>query len=122
MKSILFIISFLFGIGCFSQQQLPDSLNTANKRANILTKRMVSELNLTDYQLPKVDSLNLVYAIKMDVKVIKTSKSNWSKYWKTQQIMNEKEVFLRRILNKEQLKKYKKMRSKAMNSILRNAF
>jgi hypothetical protein len=95
MKSILIIISFLFGMGCFSQQQLPDSLNTAKKRADLLTKRMVSELNLTNYQLPKVDSLNLVYAKKMDDEVIHTSKNNWSKYWKTQSIMNEKEVFLR---------------------------
>lgn len=122
MKSTLFIISLFIGLFCFSQQPIPDSLNTAIKRSNILTKRMLSELKLTDYQLPKVDSLNLVYARKMDVKVIKTSKSNWSKYWKTQSIMNEKDIFLRRILTTEQMKIYKKMRSKAMNSILRNAF
>lgn len=122
MKKALLLISLFFGIICFSQEQIPDSLNTAQKRSEILTKRMTVELDLTKIQIPIVDSLNLVYAQKMDEEVVKTSKSKWSKYWKTQSIMDEKEVFLKEILSKEQLKIYKKMRSKAMNNIIRNAF
>jgi hypothetical protein len=122
MKHLLLLISLFTGLVCFSQQQVPDSLNTAKKRSDLLTKRMITELKLTEKQIPKVDSLNFVYANRVEVDVIKSDKSNWSKYWKIQSIMNEKESFLRRIITASQLKIYKKMRSKAMNTIIRNAF
>ncbi len=122
MKFLLVLISFFITIFCYSQKQIPDSLNTAKKRADLLTKRMIAELKLTKKQIPKVDSLNFIYANRVETEVIRSHKSNWSKYWKIQSIMNEKEVFLRRIISTSQLKIYKKMRSKAMNTIIKNAF
>lgn len=122
MKIKIVLIIVLLSFSTLSQTKLPDSLNTPKKRAKILSTRMQKELHLTKNQFKKVDSLNIVYAVKMEKEVIKSGRSDWGKYWKTQSIMNEKEIFLRRILNKEQLKKYKKMRSKAMSNIIRNAF
>ncbi len=119
--NLVLVIGFL-SIYTMAQTKLPDSLNTPKKRTKILSTRMQKELHFTKNQFKKVNSLNIVYAIIMEKEVIKSGRSNWGKYWKTQSIINEKEIFLRRILDNEQLKKYKKMRSKAMNNIIRNAF
>ena len=121
MKYIL-ITLFLITGNLYAQKKLPDSLNTPIKRTKILTKQMYKRLNLNKVQLKKVDSLNYVYAVIMEKDVIRKGTSNWSKYWKTQSIMNEKEFFLRRILTSKQLKEYRKMRSEVMNRILRNNF
>ena len=121
LKNVLFALSIFCTTQVFSQQ-VPDSLSTPRKRATILTTQMTSQLKLSHYQIPKVDSLNLVYAEIIEVNVIKSDRNKLSKYFEMQRIMDKKDVVLETYLNKAQFEAYKKMRSKAMNNIVKNAF
>ncbi|MEM5564170.1 hypothetical protein WNY78_03600 [Psychroserpens sp. AS72] len=101
-------------------QQIPDSLNTPLKRATLQTKEMSKKLNLTKTQIPTIDSLNLIYAEKVEKEVITSDRSKLAKYFKMKGLLNEKEMFLKQILTQAQFKIYEKMRSKAMRNIYKN--
>jgi hypothetical protein len=121
IKTVL-IFSLIITFNITKAQQLPDSLNTAKKRASILTKKMVLKLNLSKNQLVKVDSINLVYANIIEIEVIKSSKNKLSKYFKMNQILKQKDAYLINILNKHQFKIYEVMRDTALKNIRKNAF
>lgn len=121
LKNIVFVLSIACYLHGYSQQ-IPDSLNTAQKRAAILTFQMTEQLQLSSNQLLKIDSLNLVYAKKIEKHVIKSNKNRFGKYFKMKKILNEKDDYLIYILNKQQFKIYESMRDKALENIRKNAF
>lgn len=120
-KMNLLLLSLVLTTLVYSQQ-IPDSLNTPLKRATLQTKEMSLKLNLTDNQTPTIDSLNLVYANKVEKEIISSDRSKTSKYFKLKDLINEKETLLKQILSQNQYKIYEKMRSKAMSNIYKNVF
>ncbi len=121
LKNIVFVLSIAYYFQGYSQQ-IPDSLNTAQKRAAILTFQMTEQLQLSSNQLFKIDSLNLVYAKKIEEDVIKSDKNRFSKYFMMKKILNEKDDYLIFILSKQQFKIYESMRDEALKNIRKNAF
>ncbi|WP_456437024.1 hypothetical protein [Psychroserpens sp.] len=121
IKRNLLLFSIVFTTLTYGQQ-IPDSLNTPLKRATLQNKEMIKKLNLTEIQIPKIDSLNLVYAKKIEREIISSNKSKLVKYFKMKRLINEKGKLLKQILTQTQFKIYEKMRSKAMSNIYKNAF
>ncbi|WCO02793.1 hypothetical protein [Psychroserpens ponticola] len=121
IKRNLLLLSLVLTTLVYSQQ-IPDSLNTPLKRATLQTKEMSQKLNLTDIQIPVIDSLNLVYANEVEKEIISSNKSKISKYFKMKDLLNKKEAVLKQILTQVQFKIYEEMRSKAMNNVYKNAF
>ncbi len=87
---------------------------TPRERAAELDQQMKEGLKLTDEQMPKVQDINLRYAIRTENEVAKAPISNWSKYRKINAIQTDKDKALKRVLTAEQFKKYAKKRDELM--------
>jgi hypothetical protein len=120
-KMKLLLLSIIFTTVVYGQE-IPECLYTPLKRAKLQTKKMSKKLDLTKSQIYVIDSLNLVYAKKVEREIISSDKSKLTKYFRMKRLINEKDKLLKQILTQSQFKIYEKMRSKAMRNIYKNAF
>ncbi|QGY44628.1 hypothetical protein GM418_13430 [Maribellus comscasis] len=104
------IIAFFISIvtlGAFAQN--PNSDKTPEERASFQTEWMTENLTLFEEQVPKIDSLNLVYAKKMEA--LKEIQGRFNQLREAKKIAGEKEDELKQILTKDQFKIYQDKKS-----------
>jgi hypothetical protein len=118
MRGFLMLLIFLSISALKAQTTIEKVKNgqygTPRERAAELDQQMKEGLKLTDEQMPKVQDINLRYAIRTENEVAKAPISNWSKYRKINAIQTDKDKALKRVLTAEQFKKYAKKRDELM--------
>jgi len=87
----------------------------AEDRAQMQTEFMTDKLELTDEQVPRVLSINLAAAKKMD-QVMKMT-DRMSKFKEFRSTMMDKDEALKEVLNKDQYKKYQKSKDEMKKMI-----
>ena len=110
------VLSFLLLIShlAYSQLTVKDlkkgNYGTPQSRAEEADNIMQKGLKLTPQQIPTVAEMNIRYAWRVENEVVKVSLSDWSRYRKITAIQDDKDKELKKVLNEEQFKKYKKKR------------
>lgn len=105
--SIAFMTAAFFLAGISGNAQSAD-VKTPEDRAKKMTDRMKTGLSLTDEQYPKIQEVNLKYA-KKNESILNSSKGKFEKYRAIKSSQGEKKKELKKILDKEQFKKYEDM-------------
>lgn len=102
-----FIVLVLMLTGVLSvDAQTKENLPSAEDRAQIQTDFMKEKLNLSEDQVPRVLEINLNSAKRMD-KVMKMT-DRMKKFKEFRAVIMDKDNALKKVLNKEQFKKYQK--------------
>lgn len=104
-KYFIVLVVILTGILSVDAQTKED-LPSAEDRAQIQTDFMKEKLNLSEDQIPKVLKINLNAAKRMDVVMKMTDRMK--KFKEFRSVMMEKDKALKKVLKKEQFKKYQK--------------
>ena len=117
MKNVLCFLIFMagfFSTETYSQTTVEDlkkgNYGTPEGRAKQADDVMQKGLNLTPQQVPKVKEINIRYSWRVENEVVKVKVSDWSRYNKISAIQKDKDKELEKVLDKEQLKKYKTKR------------
>jgi hypothetical protein len=114
IKSVLILFFTLITVNTFAQTTVEDlkkgNYGTPEERAKQADDMMQKGLGLTPQQVPTVKEINLRYAWRVENEVVKVKMSDWSRYRKLTAIQDAKDVELKKVLNADQMKKYKKKR------------
>jgi len=110
MKKIIFISMLLFLTGGLASAQRGNRNHqrmSPEQMAQKQTQKMKESLSLTDEQMPKVKELNFKYInLMMDAR--KSGLERQDMIFKMKELSDDKKREMKKILNKEQFKKYKK--------------
>lgn len=106
-KMITALFISILSLGAFAQNF--NSNKTPGERAKFQTEWMNENLSLSKDQLTAVDSLNLVYANKMES--VKEIKGRFNKLKQARDFSQEKEKELQKILNADQFKTWQDKKS-----------
>ncbi|MCA0366232.1 MAG: DUF4890 domain-containing protein [Bacteroidetes bacterium] len=117
MKNIIFLALMLICSSLFAQFN-KDNPGTPKERAQAMTDTMVVRLKLSQEQKLRVYNLNLKYARVMQAEVVDSDKNKISKYWRANEINDQKETELKPILTKEQWISYEQIRNEKKRSFL----
>jgi Spy/CpxP family protein refolding chaperone len=109
---LLFVLLFMVGTMELKAQQDSARFRNRNVSAEEMAQRqdkwMQDSLNLTAEQLPKVSALNLEYSQKLK-KVMDSEMERMEKFQEFQVLQQNKDYEIKKVLNKEQFKKYQKI-------------
>ena len=105
LKRVSATMLCLLVVFCLSAQQRQRM--SAEDRAQRETEMMQKELNLTKEQLPKIDSINLFYAKKMNEMMANSDREQMRALMQTN--AEQKDEALKGILTDEQYKKLKEI-------------
>lgn len=89
---------------------------TPEQRAEALTEVMKSKLQLNPEQVPKVQAINLAYALKNEP-VIKSDAGNLSKFKQLKALQKDKDNELEKALTAEQFKQYQALKEELKEKI-----
>lgn len=106
-KIITVLFISILSLGTFAQNFNSDK--TPEERAKFQTEWMKENLSLSEDQLTAVDSLNLVYANKMES--LKEVKGRFNQLKQARDLGQEKEKELQKILNPDQFKTWQDKKS-----------
>lgn len=106
-KMITALFISIFSLGAFAQNF--NSNKTPEERAKFQTEWMNENLSLSKDQLTAVDSLNLVYANKMES--VKEIKGRFNQLKQARDLSQEKEKELQKILTADQFKTWQDKKS-----------
>ncbi len=115
MKNIIFVAFMLINPSLFAQFN-KDNPGTPLERAQMMTDTMTVKLKLNQEQKVKIYYINLKYAKIMQAEVVDVDKNKISKYWRANEINDQKEVELKPNLTKEQWKSYEQIRNEKKKS------
>lgn len=117
MKNIIFVAFMLISPSLFAQFN-KENPGTPLERAQMMTDTMMVRLKLNQEQKVKIYNINLKYAKIMQSEVVDADKNKISKYWRANEINDQKEIELKPILTKEQWKSYEQIRNEKKKSFL----
>lgn len=106
--TVVLITAGLFVWSASANAQAADARKAPEERAKKMTDKMKTELSLTDEQYTKVQEVNVKYATKNE-SILNSSKGKFEKYRAIKSSQGEKKKELKKILDKEQFKKYEDM-------------
>ena len=121
-SSSLIILCCLFSVQGMAQATLPEELDSPRERSDRITQEMIQKVGLFPSQIEIIDSLNYIYAVEMQKKVLDADLSIWGQYRTGNKIMNRKDDELERLLTPEQFKKYGALKSEVMWEIVGRIF
>ncbi len=118
----IIILFCLFSVQGMAQATLPEELDSPRERSDRITKEMIQKVGLFPSQIDLIDSLNYIYAVEMQQKVLDADLSIWGQYRTGNRIMNRKDEELKKILTVEQFEKYGELKSEVMWEIVGRIF
>jgi hypothetical protein len=118
----IILLFCLFATQGMAQTTLPEELDTPEERSDRMTKEMIEKIELKPSQIPVIDSLNYVYAVEVQKKVLDTDLGIWGQYRQGNKIMNRKDDELKAILTTEQFEKYEDFKSEVVWEIVGRIF
>ncbi|MCF2504726.1 hypothetical protein L0663_15140 [Dyadobacter sp. CY107] len=116
------IITALFGLVLLSNPLFAQKLLTdkpAAERAKMQTQRMAGILKLDSAQIRKVESINLVYAQRLDP-IMLGNANRMSKLKAVRALQSEKEAELKQVLSQEQFNQFKQQQQERKDEIRKN--
>ena len=121
-NSISVLCCLIFSVTMLSAQSIPEEYNTAEKRAKIVTDKMIQNLPLRNSQLPAIKKLNLKYAQRIQKEIIDPGLGLWSSYFKMKEINDAKEKELLPLLSTSQKENYIVMKQEARSELWAHFF
>lgn len=113
----LFLTAALLIISLGTKAQSADTTNVAMDRATAMTEKMKARLNLTDDQVPRVQTINSRYAEK-NREIFTGSGGRFAKFRALKSSQKQKDKEMKAVLDKDQYKQYEAMKEEMKNKAM----